>query len=367
MQGIAPAIPALQAEFGLSAAEVSLVTTGYLLPSVFSAFGAGMLADRIGLRPVFGGSLALFGVGAVVLMVGHSYATVLAVRFVQGAAFGAVMSLSVAVLGSLAVAGPAAARAQSRRAIAIAMGEAVLPAAGGLLLLLSWFAPFALGLLALPLALASWLVLPPLTRPTRGGAVANTRAVLRAPAIVGVQALGLLRFVFKFAVLTYYPLLAVNEIGMSPATVGVVLGASAVVTATAAASTERFARRWSSAQLLGGCLLLTAGSLAGMGASDGALGVTAALLMFGFQDGVFAVAHNVMVTEMAPEAAPSAYVGLTGTVRNVGKVAAPLIFGAATLVTTVSASFLWLAAAGLASVAVAHRVARVQATLRRGH
>lgn len=360
IQGIAPAIPAIQEEFGLSTAELSLITSVYLLPSIFSAFAAGMLAGRIGMRPVFSGCLALFGLGSALLLAEHSYTTLMSVRLVQGAAFGAVMSLSVGVIGSVASAGPAAARAQSRRSIAIAMGEAVLPVAGGLLLALSWFAPFALGLLSLPLAAASWLILPPLEHTARRGADASGGGLLSAPAIVEVQALGALRFIFKFAVLTYYPVLAVNEVGMSPALVGTALGASAVLTAVAAAGTEKLAGRWSSAQLVRGCLVLIALSLVGMGATGQAAVATAALLLFGLQDGVFAVAHNVMVTEMAPPGARSTYIGLTGTVRNVGKVAAPLAFGAATLVVSVSASFLLLGAAGLLSIPVTRRVGRAQ-------
>jgi MFS family permease len=364
IQGIAPAIPALQEEFGLGAAAVSLVTSGYLLPSVFSAFLAGMLADRIGLRPVFAGSLALFGLAAGVPLVEPSYGLFMSVRALQGAAFGAVMSLSVGVIGSVAVSGPIAARAQSRRAIAIAMGEALMPALGGLLLVFGWFAPFAMGLLALPLALASWLVLPPLPRGPRGPRVDTGKALRNAPAIVEIQALGALRFITKYAVFTYYPVLAVHDVGMSPAAVGITLGASAVLTAGAAAMAEKFAHRWSASQLVTGSLALTGVSLAGFAATDLPAVVIAAVLLFGFQDGMFSVAHNVVVTEMAPEGAQSAYVGLTGTVRNAGKVAAPLAFGAVTLIASVSTGFLGLAVTSLVSIALSTRVGRAQTAMR---
>lgn len=359
IQGIAPAIPAIQAEFALSTAEVALITSVYLFPSIFSSFAAGVLADRIGIRPVFATSLAVFGAGAVVLLVEPSFWALMCVRFVQGAAFGAVLSLSIGIIGAVAPAGVEAARGQSRRAIAIAMGEAMLPAAGGLLLAVAWFAPFALGLLAIPLAVASWFALPPLARGRRTGVRGNSRAALKAPAIVEVQTLGALRFVFKFAVITYYPVLAVTDVGMSPAVVGVALGASALLTVAAAAYTERLAHRWSSAQMIGGCLVLITVCMVGMGVAGGPVVLIAALLVFGLQDGVFAVAHNVMVTELAPAQARSTYIGLTGTVRNIGKFAAPLVFGAATLAATVSGSFLGLAGAGLLSLAVARRVARV--------
>lgn len=374
MQGIAPALPAIQDRFDLSSAEVGLVTSVYLLPSVLSALIGGILADRVGARPVIAGSLLLFGLGGGLLLLDVSFWTLLAIRFVQGAAFGAVLSLTVGIIGDVAPSGAAAARGQSRRIIAMAIAEAVLPIAAGLLLAwgLGWSSPFALQLLALPLAVLAWRVLPPLRRsgpaagsdgdgaPSRSGGM---RAVLKAPAVVGVQVLAAMRFVFKFPVITYYPLLATDQLGLSPATVGLVVGASAAIAAVSAALTEKLAGRWTSAQLIGGSLVVAALAVGGMAVGEWVALAIVAMLVFGAQDGVYGVAHNVLVTELAPPGLRSTYVGLTGMVRNVGKFAAPALFGAATLVLSLTQTFLVLGAAGLASVAVARRVAAVQSRL----
>ncbi|TDC47604.1 MFS transporter [Jiangella ureilytica] len=379
MQGIAPALPAIQDQFGLTSAEVALITSVYLLPSVVSALVGGMLADRIGTRPVIAGSLLLFAIGGGLLLLEMPFWALLAIRFVQGAAFGAVLSLTVAVIGDVVASGPAAARGQSRRIIMMAIAEAVLPIVAGLLLAwqLGWSSPFALQLLALPLALMAWRVLPPLARTVSDaattGAAADTvgtpekptgmRAVLRAPAVVGVQILAAMRFVFKFPVITFFPLLATDELGLSPAAVGVVMGVSAAISAGTAALTEKLAGRWTSAQLIGGSLVVAALAVGGMAAGEWVAVAIIAMLLFGAQDGVYGVAHNVLVTELAPPGLRSTYVGLTGMVRNVGKFAAPALFGAATLVLTISQTFLVLGAVGLASVGVARRVAAVQARL----
>ncbi|WP_116951442.1 MFS transporter [Jiangella endophytica] len=379
MQGIAPALPAIQDRFDLSSAEVALITSVYLLPSVLSALAGGILADRVGSRPVIAGSLLLFGLGGGLLLLDVSFWTLLAIRFVQGAAFGAVLSLTVGIIGDVAPTGAAAARGQSRRIIAMAIAEAVLPIAAGLLIAwgLGWSSPFALQLLAVPLAVLAWRVLPPLRRPAPESGTAGSagsagaappssggmRAVLRAPAVVGVQVLAAMRFVFKFPVITYYPLLATGQLGLSPATVGVVMGVSAAIAALTAALTEKLAGRWTSAQLIGGSLVVAALSVSGMAAGEWVALAIIAMLVFGAQDGVYGVAHNVLVTELAPPGLRSTYVGLTGMVRNVGKFAAPALFGAATLVLTLTQTFLVLGAAGLASVAVARRVAAVQSRL----
>jgi sugar phosphate permease len=110
-------------------------------------------------------------------------------------------------------------------------------------------------------------------------------------------------------------------------------------------------------QLIGGCLAVITVCLLGVALSVNPVIVIAALLLFGLQDGVYGVAHNVLVTETAPPAVRSTYVGVTGAIRNIGKFAAPLVFGASTLVLSLSNSFLALAGVGLASLTTARSVA----------
>jgi MFS family permease len=358
VQGVAPALPAIQDQFDLSAAQVALITSVYLLPSMFSALIAGALADRIGIRPVFAASLALFGLGAILLLFDPSLAVLLGVRFVQGAAFGAVLSMSVGIIGGVVASGPRAHRAQGQRIIVMAIAEAAIPAAAGALLAIAWFAPFALQLLALPIAVFCWFVLPSV-RPTRKKGGGGLRTVAGTPAFAGVQLLAAMRFIFKHAILTYFPLLAVHH-GLSPTALGLALGGASVVSAVTAWLTEKLAHRWSSAQLIAGCLIALVLSVVMMAFAGGAVLALVALFVFGVQDGVYGVAHNVLVTEMAPAGARATYVGVTGTVRNIGKFAAPMLFGAATLVLTVSQSFLVLGALGLVSFVATRPVIRAE-------
>lgn len=362
IQGIAPALPAIQAALDLNTAEVALLTSVYLLPSIFSSFPAGLLADRIGPRAVFAGSLLLFGVCGLVLLVVHSFAALLALRAVQGAAFGVVLALSISVISDASQSREQRTVGQSRRVIAMSAGEAVLPVAGAALVAVSWYAPFALQALALPLAIAAWVFIPPMERTAavaEAGFVAGARQTLKVPGVYGVQLLGLLRFFFKFAVVTYFPLVAVNERDISIAMVGLALGASSLIGVVTASLVPRLSRWLSPSQLIAVALLMVAVSLFALAASPLAWVTVAAVLLFGFQDGIYAVAHNVLVVEVAPPEVKSSFVGLTGTVRNVGKFIAPLSFGAVTVVLTLSQTFgVFAALAGLAS-AVGVRVHRV--------
>ncbi|OAN35120.1 hypothetical protein A4X20_26370 [Mycolicibacterium iranicum] len=362
MQGIVPAVPAIRDQFGLDNFEIGLITGVYLLPGVFSAFAAGLLVQRIGERKVVVSGLAVFGLGGGLLLVVNDLMTLLSVRFVQGIVFGALLSITVGIIGAVAPTGAAAHRGQSRRIVAMAVSEALFPVAGGFLLALAWYAPFGMQLLTLPLAAVAWFVLPDVRKTADGkkSKPAGTESVWRAPAIVGVQILAAARFVFKFSVLTYTPVLAVDNVGMSAALLGQLVGVSMALAAVTALLSERLAARWRSSELIVGCMLLIGVSLVMIGAAHSVWLVALGLLLYGAQDGVYGVAHNVLANEMAPVGARMAYVGLTGTVRNIGKFISPLAFGAVTFVLTVPATFFAFAGASLLGAGVAQRVALQQ-------
>jgi ACDE family multidrug resistance protein len=366
MQGIVPAIPAIRDHFGLGNFEIGLITSVYLLPGVFSAFAAGSVTQRIGERKVVVGGLVVFGLGGCSLLAAHDLGTLLAVRFVQGIVFGALLSMTVGIIGAVAPTGQAAHRGQSRRIVAMAAGEALFPIAGALMLTLAWYAPFGLQILALPLAIVAWFVLPDGVPPSRRDAKEGpVESVWKAPAIVGVQLLGAARFVFKFAVLTYLPVLAVDQVGMSAALLGQLIGVSGALSVVTALLSERLASRLRSSEMVIACMAVIAVSLVLVGAASSAILVAIGLFLYGAQDGVYGVAHNVLANEMSPAGARMAYVGLTGTVRNVGKFLAPLMFGAVSLVLPLSSTFFAFAGVSVVGALVARGVARRQKAMER--
>jgi MFS transporter, ACDE family, multidrug resistance protein len=364
MQGIVPAIPAIRDHFGLDNFQISLITGIYLLPGVFSAFGAGLLTERIGERKIVVGGLTVFGLGGALLLVVHDLGTLLAVRFVQGIVFGALLSITVGIIGSVAPSGQAAHRGQSRRIVAMAAAETLFPIVGGMTLALAWYAPFSMQVLTLPLAVVAWFVLPDgAKRAARDTKDAPAVSVWKAPAIVGVQILAAARFVFKFAVLTYAPVLAVDQVGMSAALLGWVIGASGALATVTALLSERVASRLRSSEMILACMVLIAVSLVLIGSASAVVVVAIGLLLYGVQDGFYGVAHNVLVNELAPAGARMAYVGLTGTVRNVGKFVSPLAFGVLTLILSIPQTFFAFAGVSVVGAAVAHQVARTQRQL----
>ncbi len=345
-QGIAPALPATQLALGLDDAQVAAVTTAYLVPSVLVGIPSGLLADRYGRRWTMVVALVVYGLGGLAVLVWHGFAELLTIRALQGAAFGTVLGLTITVIGDV-VTGPGQVRAQGRRIVAITVGEAGFPTLAGVLVALGWFVPYALSALALPVAVWAAVVLP--RGAGRSGSRAPLRgavAVLRDPGVLGLQAFAFLRFFLKFTLITYFPIVATREAGLSAAAVGVLLGASSVLGALCAVAVGRWAARIVLWLVMAVALGAEVVAMVLVGAWPVAAVLVVAMPVFGSADGALAVAHNALVTQAVGTGSRAGFVALTGTVRNLGKLAAPVISGALAVVVPVGAVLAVVAVTG---------------------
>jgi len=187
------AFPYIAREYaGTSLGSLSWVLNGYTIVFAAVLVPAGRWADRVGRRRLFVAGLAIFGAGSLLCGVAPGVAALIAARVVQAAGAGLMVPASLSLL--LAVV-PAQARA---RAIGTwsaigALGAALGPVIGGLLVQLSWRWVFWINLpVALFAVLAARRVVPeskdehPAGRPDIAGA-----ALLAAS--VGLVALALVK------------------------------------------------------------------------------------------------------------------------------------------------------------------------------
>jgi MFS family permease len=137
VQGVSAALPEVARALGLSGSELGLFTAAYMLPAVIFAIPLGYLADALGRRRMFVSMAVLYGVaGGAQAWVGD-FGLMLALRFAQGVAFGALMPLSVTLIGD-AFRGTEQLRAQGVRQVAVSAGEFVLPLAGAAIAAVSY-------------------------------------------------------------------------------------------------------------------------------------------------------------------------------------------------------------------------------------
>jgi ACDE family multidrug resistance protein len=362
VQGIAAAVPALERDLGVSDAQIGLFTAAYMLPAVVFAVPLGYLADTLGRRRVFVSMAVLYAVagGAQALMT--DFWPLLALRFLQGIGFGGLMPLSMTLIGD-ALRGRAQLRAQSQRQVAMSVGEFVLPLIGAGLATLSWQTALGAQVLLLPLALAGALVLND-TRPKRGetGYASELGEAVRQPGMPGVLTAGFLRFLCKFALIAYLPLLLVDR-DASLAQAALVLSVASGVAAAVNFVVVRLLRRLPASRMLGAATAVVGLSLAGFAVAPSWQVALVVAVAFGVGDGVLTVVQNALVTEAAPANVRAGLVAVSGMTRNAGKLVAPLAMGALIVAVPVPLAFALVGAGTLAAIPALRPVRRLDPLL----
>ncbi len=95
LQAVASAAPALLVALGLSYAELGMLMGAFMVSGIFVAVPAGLLARRIGDRPVLYGGLALMAVGGALAGIANGFMLVLLARVISGVGGVAVLMLVI--------------------------------------------------------------------------------------------------------------------------------------------------------------------------------------------------------------------------------------------------------------------------------
>jgi MFS family permease len=202
---IAPALPLIAEEFkAVPNVEFlsRLVITMPALAIALTGMLSGLLADRIGRRPLLIGALALYAIAGTSGLYLSDLHAILAGRFVLGVAVAGVMTAASAMIGDR-LAGPTRRKFLGRQAAFMSAGGVVFVPLGGLLTGISYHAPFAVyaaSLLLLPLVVA---VLPEsrnaAARASAAHASAATHAAAPRGAGVTIAAIFVLAVLFQIA------------------------------------------------------------------------------------------------------------------------------------------------------------------------
>ena len=363
-QGVSAALPAVQHALGISDSGLGLFTAAYMLPAAVFAIPLGYLADVFGRRRVFVSMSLVYGVSGAAQAWVSSFGLMLGLRFVEGIAFGALMPLSVTMIGDVRR-GAEQLRAQSRRQVWMAVGEFALPFAGAALAAASFrVALGAQGAIAL-LGLAGVWVLDDRRHAGRGGSYrSELTAAVRQPGMPAALLAGFMRMACKFALVAYLPLLLVATRGATLGQAALVLSVGSGVAAVMNMLVVRVAGRAPASRLLMLSFALVGLALAGFAVLPGWELALGAAVLYGIGDGVLMVLQNALVTEAAPDGVRGGLVAVSGMTRNAGKLAAPLAMGALILVVSVPVSFAVVGAAMWATVPALRSVRRLDGLLR---
>lgn len=343
VQLISPALPALAERFALSESEVSLVISIYLVPAALASVPAGFLADRFGRRWVFGAGLCLFGLAGVLLPVvaQESFGALLVIRFMQGLGFAPAFPLTITILGDL-YKGPRLVGALGRRSILMSVADGGYPILGGILVGLSWLAPWYLQALALPIGLVVLLTfrdwVPLGSRGGMGGMRWLWRSV-RSKGILSLHYVGFLRFFVKFALLSYLPLLLVISRDMTAAQAGLILGTAALCGTLGAAMSAVLARLGPASRWVIAGMVVQGLGLVVMAFATRLWVLMTVAVIYGLADGVLGTFVNAYLASATDPEHRASLVAANGAIKNFGKLLAPILLGMMVLVLPLSVGF----------------------------
>lgn len=163
---IGPALPAIQAEFGMNDRQLSMLFNAYVL---FQMIGTPVLAkvgDRVGLRLAYVVSIGFFVAGSLLLVVAREPALLYVGRALQGFGGGGIFPVAAAVIGNAL---PSRERGPALGILGAVFGIAFIlgPVMGGLLLPFGWHWLFLVNVpIGAVLVAGAWRLLPTAGRPT---------------------------------------------------------------------------------------------------------------------------------------------------------------------------------------------------------
>lgn len=160
-----PVFPQMKQAMDLTQFQVGLIVTFFSVPAGILIPLAGFLSDRYGRKTIMVPALFVYGLGGLIcgfaaLFLKNPYGLLLTGRVVQGAGAGGTYQLAMALTGDTFQSNERT-KVLGLLEAANGLGKVLSPILGSLIALLSWHAPFfAYGILAFPIGLGVWLLVP---------------------------------------------------------------------------------------------------------------------------------------------------------------------------------------------------------------
>ena len=247
---ISPTLPVVRAQFGLTDTQASLLVSGYFVVGILLSPFIGLLADRLGRKPVLVGGLAGLGLLGGAMAFAPSFAVVLALRVVQGTAAAAIFITTVTIIGDR-FEGIQRAAVLGVNVAVLSATAALFPVVGGYLVTFGWQVPFYAYFAAVPVALFAAVAL---REPARAPGERGLDYLRDALAQVSRPVLALFGLTFLTEFLAFGVVFTALPFVLAPVLSTVLIGAviltAEAVSTVVAASTGRLARSLTAVQLL---------------------------------------------------------------------------------------------------------------------
>lgn len=336
---ISPVLPLYARTFGVSAAMVGLLITGYGLARVFTNLPTGLLADRIGRRPLILAGPIFTCVGSLIAVVATDFWVLVGARFVQG--IGSALFATAAMIVIADISRPETrGRVMSFFQGSLLIGTSIGPTVGGVIAALSGFRGVFLVYAISSVGVWVWgyvrvretrtLELDGAAAPKRGAGAsrAGSLGLFANLSFLAISAVSIAIFFTRTgARFTLIPLIGAEELGLSALTIGNVLTIGSVVNVIALPfagwSIDRLGRK----RTIVPSTFISAFGVLMFALAPNLITFAAASAVLGLGTGIAGPAPAAYVADLARGRSFGATMGLFRTVSDIGFVAGPVLLG----------------------------------------
>lgn len=331
---VAPAFPGIREEFGISVGQVGLLITVFTLPGVLLTPVAGVLSDWYGRRTVLVPSLLLFGVAGGACALARDFELLLALRVLQGVGAAALGAINVTLIGDL-FSGRERTAALGYNSTVLSVGTASYPAIGGAVATFGWFYPFALPIVAIPIALLVFFSLrnpEPHNEQDLKEYAGSVWEPMKNKQVAGILVGNLVTFIVLFgALITYLPAIMYENFGSTPLVIGIVVASASLTTALTSTQLGPLTSRFSEKPLIRASFVLYAVSLCLVPLVPNVWLLFVPTIIFGVAQSINIPSAFSLLNEAAPPENRGAFMSLNSTVLRLGQTLGPVLMSAAAI------------------------------------
>jgi len=346
---LSPIIADLAVVFSVSDARAGLLMLAYTIPLVILVPIMGILADRYGKKYFLVPGLALFGLAGAGIAMVNTFEAILILRILQSMGHAAAGPIIIAMIGDL-YSGVQETTAQGIRTAGINVGIIGVPILSGILFVYSWRYPFLLYLIAVPVAMWAWYVIPQSTQSESSSMrdyMNELVLFISKPRMACLVTTFVIRFLLLFGFLTYISVLAIGEAGLDVKAAGLLVAIKGIVSFTSSTQVGRLSNKFSTIDIIIGGFIIGSSGIIIMGVYPTPIMIAMGAILFGFGDGVVSPGQKSLVNQLAPEGMRGGAVSVATTFQNLGKVIGPGVIAIMLIVSNVSMAFTIIGFTGL--------------------
>ena len=330
---ISPILSTIATGLNISSQQAGLVMAAYLMPVAIGTPIFGVLADRFGIIKILIPSLLVFALGGIFCAFAPNFRSLIEGRILQGIGGSSMEALVLSIISS-SYSGNKLTAAMAFNGGAIGVSSTIYPILGGMLAALNWRYPFALSLLAVPVALlvSLKLKLPKRQKHTEkfklSSYVKNILKSIQNRNVLLLFSAVITLFMVEFgAFYTFTPVFAGSKLGASSAVIGMVLTTNALSLTVFSFFVTLIADKVSEINLIKISFVIFAVALCIIPTVDSIAMLVIPSVLIGIVEALAFPTLQSSIAKLAPQEYRSGFMSLNVTTQSLGRAMGPVFAG----------------------------------------